>query len=137
MKAKFLLLPAVLLVTFFSYLGMYCGIDTNCALAPYLSSFSFTLLKPLWVFGLFSLPVYMVLIFVRNSAWKAWLQFSSWWLPLSVIVIAITPTWSSSWFSFFSIVKEDSAIIMASLFTIISLILISWKQFSLGKGQGR
>lgn len=133
MKIKFLALPIVLIAIFIGYFGMLCGVDAGCALAPYIHSFTFEFFKPLWVYGLFSLPVPIVLMFVRDNVWKIWLRLAAWWLPLSIIAIAITPTWSSSWFSLFSFVKEDFAMIMASLFTAISLILIVWKQFNLGK----
>ena len=63
----------------------------------------------------------------------SWLYFAAWWLPLSAVLIALTPTWSNSWFDLYPLVKEDMALYTASLFTAISLILIVWKQFNLGK----
>lgn len=133
MKAKFVILLIVLFTILVGYFGMLCGVDSKCVLYPYLNHYSFTLFKPMWVYGLFCLPVPLTLFFVRGKVLRSWLPFAYWFVPLSAILIALSPTWSSSWFPLYSFVKEETAQFMAVLFTIISLGIIGWKQFGTKK----
>ncbi len=128
-----MVLPITLALILIGYFGMLCGVDNTCAFVSFFSPLSFSFFKPLWVYALFFIPVPLVLFFVRENVWKSWLRFSYWWITLSLIVVAITPVWSNSWFPLYSFVKEDAAQVMGGLFTIISLILIVWKTFAARK----
>jgi hypothetical protein len=66
-----------------------------------------------------------VLLFTSQSITSVWFRFARWWLPLSVILILITPTSSNTWMPLYSVDKEMMTWIMGGLFTLISLILIA------------
>jgi hypothetical protein len=120
-----LIILASLLV---GYLSMRCGITSSCPFAVSFSDLAFSLFKPLWIFSLFSIPVGVVLTFARRDALKTWFYFTAWWIPLSVVFVAMTVD-SHSWMPLFDFGKSEAAILMSSLFTIISLGIIGWKQF--------
>ncbi|MEK7100611.1 MAG: hypothetical protein AAB921_00760 [Patescibacteria group bacterium] len=113
----------------FGYLGMRCGINSSCPVAALLSDFAFSLFKPLWIFSLFSLPIGVALLFAKQKVFKTWLHFAFWWLPLSVIVIYILSSGGRGMMPLYSYSQGGVAIVMGSLFTIISLGVIGWKQF--------
>lgn len=81
---------------------------------------------------IFSAVVFLFLIsflFVRKSAYLPWLRFAFWWLPISAVVIYIASSGENSWMPLYSYSQGEVAAFMASLFTIISLAIIGWKQF--------
>ena len=110
-----------------------CLNTESCGLASLIWPIFFTVIKPLYIYSLVFGLVAVILIFIKRNVFMSWLYFAAWWLPLSAVLIALTPTWSNSWFDLYPLVKEDMALYTASLFTAISLILIVWKQFNLGK----
>ena len=89
--------------------------------------------EPLLAFSLISFALLLTLSYLKTSINYSWLRFAAWWLPLSAVLIATTPETSNSWMPLYFIGKSTVTMIMASLFTAISLILIVWKQFNLGK----
>ena len=110
------------------YSGMHCGISASCPLVQIFSDLAFDLFKPLWMFCLFALPAGFVVLFPGARAYSSWLKFAMWWVPLSVVIIAATEN-SHNWMPLFVFGKSEAAVLMSSLFTIISLGLIAWKQF--------
>lgn len=132
MKRLYILL-AFLFVGIVGYLGMRCGVDNSCAFSRFLNPLSFDLLKPLWVYVLFASPIPVLLLFVRPETLRAWSKFAYIFIPISVLFIFITPTWSNSWSPLYSFLKEDAARATSVLFTFISLAIIVWKQFNVGK----
>jgi hypothetical protein len=89
-----------------------------------------TIGTPLFTYALVTIPASLALIFVKKDVFNAWLRFAAWWLPLSVVLIATTSENSNSWMPIYFISKDLVTQVMASLFTIISLILIAWKTFA-------
>lgn len=85
--------------------------------------------EPLLILSVATLAVLLLLRFARQSVQNYWVNFAIWWLPLSVLLIAVTPVTNSNWMPTFSIERITVTIIMAALFTIISLGIIGWKQF--------
>ena len=73
------------------------------------------------------------LLLYKSKALMAWLRFALWWLPLSAVVIFVGASGENSWTPYFSYSETEIAAVMASLFTIISLGIIAWKQFNLSK----
>lgn len=131
MKAtsKILPLATVLVVFLLGYFGMRCGIDPKCPLVVPFSSLAFSLLKPAWVFSLISLPAGIALLFANKRVFKTWLVFTAYWLPLSFMAIYIFSSSQRGLMPLYSYSPGTIAIIMASLFTAISLVIIGWKQF--------
>lgn len=73
----------------------------------------------------FSLTTY----FLPESVFRAWVNFTKWWVPLQIILVALTPEGTPG--AFITILdKQFSAIVLSALFTVISLILIIWKYFA-------
>ena len=74
---------------------------------------------------LFSLITY----FLSESVFRAWVNFMKWWVPLQIFLVLITPESSGGYFV--SIIdKQFVAIIMSSLFAILSSLIIIWKSFT-------
>ncbi|MFA5877241.1 MAG: hypothetical protein WC880_02670 [Candidatus Paceibacterota bacterium] len=94
---------------------------------------SFDFIKPLYIFSLAILPITLVLCFVSSLIFKSWLKFAMWWVPLSILVIVVTPVTNNSWMPLYSFVKEDVAWFMGGVFVVISLGIIVWKTLSLRK----
>ena len=79
----------------------------------------------------FSLVTYKM----RAGVFGAWRNFAVVWLPISILLVAISPGTSAD---FQIIDKEFVAIVLSLLFTLISLILITYKSFAIRKkGWGR
>ena len=73
---------------------------------------------------LFSLITYKM----RDEVSRAWLRFAQWWVPLQILLVALTPDSSGGYFVVI-LDKQFTAIILSCLFAIISLLLIAWKYF--------
>lgn len=87
--------------------------------------------SPLLIFALFFLPLAIILIFVPRTVFKSWLRFAVWALPLAFIYIALTPVTSHGFMDFFPFYRDDAARLASEIFSVVSLILIIWKWFSL------
>lgn len=85
--------------------------------------------EPLLIFSVTVFLFLVAFLFFRNTTRLSWLHFALWWLPLSVVLIAITPVTNSNWIPMYSIDRNTVTTLMAALFTVISLGIIGWKQF--------
>ncbi len=118
----------------FKHLALWCiYVLTECTATSFLHGIFGSLVSPLYLFSTVAIVPALVLIFVKKTTFHSWLRFAAWWLPLSAVLIATTPETSNSWMPLYFVGKDTVTLIMASLFTAISLILIVWKQFNLGK----
>ena len=77
---------------------------------------------------LFSLITYKM----RDEVSRAWIKFTTWWVPLQILLVALTPESSGGYFVVI-LDTQFAAIILSGLFVIISLLLIVVKFFSLRK----
>jgi hypothetical protein len=80
---------------------------------------------------LFSLPLLIFSLItykMREEVFRSWLHFAYWWIPLSIVLTLLTPDGSGSW-GIPTIDSEFVAIVFASLFTLISLLIIVWRYF--------
>lgn len=96
-----------------------CGQQDACLLLAY----------PLLVF----IPVFvfsLVTFFQKEDVFVSWRKMTSWWVVISVILIAISPAQHADLIGFD---KKTSLFLLVCLYVIISLILISWKWFALRK----
>ena len=89
--------------------------------------------EPLLIFSAIIFLFLISFLFIRERAFLPWLWFALWWLPLSMIVIYVASSGENSWMPLYSHSQGEVALFMASLFTIISLGIIAYKQFNLGK----
>lgn len=82
----------------------------------------------------FFLPLFLLSLVVykmRDEIFAAWINFAKWWVPLSVLAVFVAPTYSHDWM--FPLDKGRVSLGMSILFLLISLILITWKWFTLRK----
>lgn len=89
--------------------------------------------EPLLIFSILLVVILSILLFLNKNIFKSWLRFAAWWIPLSIILIVITPETSNSWMPLYFIGKGTVTVLMAGIFSIISLILIAWKTFAARK----
>lgn len=114
-------------------LAFWCtDILESCSISNFLKIIFSDFIIPTYLFSFVALLPTLVLCFVARGTFKAWLRFAMWWLPLSAILIAITPSTSNSWMPLYFIGKDTVTLVMAGLFSIISLGIIAWKQFGQG-----
>lgn len=67
---------------------------------------------------------------MREEVFKLWLKFTYVWVPLTILLVLISPEYGNS---FFPIVKGSVSFFMSCLFLLISLIIIISKSLSLRK----
>jgi len=84
---------------------------------------------------LYSLPVLFLLSLLtykmRDEIFAAWISFAVWWVPISILAILLTPTDDGGSFSI--PLKGPLAFFCAAALFVISLILITYKHFTLKK----
>lgn len=88
--------------------------------------------QPLLIFSVVTSLLLISFPFVRVNTFSSWLKFAFWWLPLSAVVIYIASSGENSWMPLYSYSQGEVAVFMAGLFTLISLVIIVWKQFGQG-----
>lgn len=110
------------------FLRNYCFVQEHCRglwnpLSPHVDSIgSFLFLFPFVFF--FSLITYKM----REEVFRAWFNFTKWWVPISIFLILITPGSSGGGFGIPSVFdKGFLAFILSALFFIISLVIITRK----------
>ena len=94
--------------------GSTTCIDTVFFIAMLLFVFPFVLF--------FSLITYKM----RDEVSRAWIRFATWWVPLQILLVALTPESSGGYFVVI-LDKQFVAIILSGLFTLISLLLIAYR----------
>lgn len=88
---------------------------------------------PLGYFLIIFFPLLPTLFFslitywMRDEVFQAWLNFSYWWIPLSIFLVLITPEGNSVIMSWG---KEIPAVGMSALYVLISTIIIvrTWRR---------
>lgn len=85
--------------------------------------------QPIFFLSICALIPSFFLMFLEKKAQASWIKFAVWWLPLSAVLIAITPSTSGAWMPIYFFGKEMITWFMGGLFTLISLILIALKTF--------
>lgn len=86
-------------------------------------------LLPIIPLFLFSLITYKM----RDEVYQAWLRFSLVWIPLSMILIFFAPEYAANWL--YPVTKGSVAFISSLFFTIISLVLITYKLITVRRGR--
>ena len=72
----------------------------------------------------------LITFWMREEIFRVWLRFACWWIPLTIILVAISPSTSAD---FQIIDREFVAMVFTLLFTLVSLILIAYKSLALRK----
>lgn len=79
------------------------------------------------------LIISLVLFFVTDKIFLKWIRFTVVWIILSIILIAITPTYPGGWMPIMAPDKESVSISMGSLLVILSLGQIVWQSWKARK----
>jgi len=79
---------------------------------------------PLFIFSI-------ITYFMQVEVFNAWWRFSKIWIPLSMLAILISPSYTSNWM--FPIEKGAVAFFTSALFVIISILVVIYKNLQLRK----
>ena len=130
MKTKIIqVIPALLALVAigFRYFSQWCIDSISLCYGTWIHWIALPIIKPLYFFSLFLLPIVIILAFVPREIFKSWLKFVAWAIPLTIIFIAMTPVIDNSLLSFS---RSDAARLAGGVFSAASLLLILWKYFS-------
>lgn len=115
----------------FRHFSVWCISPENfCYRTTIDQTFLYTV-NPIYFFAVAFLPIAVILIFVSRQIFQSWSRLAMWFVPLSLFVILVTPVTSNSWMPLFFISREEISWYLGILFSIISLILVIYKYFSL------
>lgn len=102
-----------------------------------ISSLSGNIGEPLTLFMALFIPSALLVFAFRNIVYQAWKKFALFYIPLSVILIALVPvSCGGNFISFFCLNKENTSWLTAGGFFIITIILIITKKIKAKSNQG-
>lgn len=130
MKTKIIQYIPILLVFIaigFSEFSTWCTAPGNACFRTFLDRLIPNFTYPAYFFVLYLLPLTLILIFVSRNIFISWLKFAAWAIPLAALYIWLTPV--SGGGDLISFTRDDAARLTATIFTILSLVLISYKYF--------
>lgn len=109
---------------------MWCvySLET-CSWRPFFNSIFEIVITPLHLFAIAFIIPSVFLLFVPETAWHAWLRFARWWLPLSILLIILTPDFNGNILILIDYSKLATAKYMGMLFAILSMIILGWHTF--------
>jgi hypothetical protein len=86
-------------------------------------------LLPMWggILILFFIPLFLFSLItypMRDVVFQRWFRFARWWIPLSMVLILITPNPHGSWLTINLISKPLTTAVTLALFVLISTIII-------------
>ena len=74
--------------------------------------------------------VFIIALFIQRSAFRAWKLFSAAYVPVAIVLLAITPAVAPNIVSFD---REQASWLLSILYIVLSLILIAYKSWRLKK----
>jgi hypothetical protein len=86
--------------------------------------------EPVTNFSILLLATSFLSFFIRDKIFQSWIRFGYWWLPLSILVIAIAPTTGHDW-ALGGPTREIMSWVMGGLFFIISTFIMAVKSLKL------
>ncbi len=91
--------------------------------------------KPFVILGLYMgatiLLISLITYKIRDEVFYSWLKFAYWWIPLTVILTAITPEGNGSWGVPNILTPGLVALVFTAIFVIVSLLIIPIKYLKL------
>lgn len=129
MTQKFLQgIPLVLVLTTIAFYHLTFGCLINYSTCPegrFLQQLFDVLTEPLYTYSVgFSLGA-LVLLFVTKDTFNKWLlRFASWWVPVSVLLIAITPQTSGQWLPLYFIGKNLLSLALGGLMSLVTVFMV-------------
>ncbi|EKE20746.1 MAG: hypothetical protein ACD_7C00494G0001 [uncultured bacterium] len=85
---------------------------------------------PVFLFSLTLFFIFFIFLFIKEGVFNYWKKFAKIFLPIAIIIIAITPTQQGG---FVGIDKELATWWLVGLFLISSFGIIIWKSIELRK----
>lgn len=128
MKQKLLhIIPFAIVVTSvaFSNLTLDCARNySTCLGGRFLINLSDWFSDPLYFYSLgFALGAF-ILLFINHTIFKKWVRFAVWWIPLSIILIAVTPSTSGQWLPLFFVGKSLLSLILGGVFSVVTVLIV-------------
>jgi len=127
MKKYNIIISILSLLGFLLGFFFLCQADINSVCRSNFSYIAF----PVWGVSLSVFIVSLFLFFVRQEIFKSWLYFFSLFIPLSILLISIAPEYTADIITPFT--KQITTWWMASIFFLISLLIIGIKSWKLRK----
>lgn len=127
MKTKIIQsVPAALALFFIGlrYFSNWCIDVISLCYGTWIHWIALPIIKPLYFFSLFLLPIVIILAFVPRAVFNSWLKFAVWAIPLAIIFIASTPVIDTSLLPFS---RSDAARLAGGVFAAVSLLLILYR----------
>jgi hypothetical protein len=118
-----LFLTAAISIT--AYYGTECALSPACGNTDLWRDLSNGLFDPVFLYTLWILPVSALILFVPISAYRKWQIFSLWWFAVSVLVLSAFDTRVGGWMNIFPITRIVVTWLMAGLYFLISLIVLT------------
>lgn len=109
------------------YASYWCIYTSGACYTNWVNHIYESFTQPLHFFALYSIPLALVLIFVKREQFNSWLKFAVWALPLAAYYIATTHVNSNSFMDFFPYYRDDAARDSAIIYSFVSLCVIMLK----------
>jgi hypothetical protein len=103
----------------FAIISYFVNVNYREDLPRKLSESLFWLVVPIFIFSIITL-------ITRKFIFLSWAKMTRYFFTISIIIILITPT-STHGLDFVPIVKETVTIVLASIYSVLSLFLIIYK----------
>ena len=107
----------LLLISWQCYSG-WCQVRDDNTLGFIL--FVFSPLAPVFLFSLITYPL-------REETFRSWLRFAKWWVPMSMLLVLITPDGQGGGYMPSLIDKQVVAFLTSVVFIIISTVIIVYR----------
>ncbi len=135
MKNKIIqLIPTtlIIMIVVFSYFSQWCSGTGQICYGSLIDRMIPEITYPAYFFALYILPIAITLIFVSRTVFNSWFKLAVLVLPLLFIFVATTPVnWTGIGLNLFPFYRDDAARVAGGFFTVVSLLFIAWRYFSL------
>ncbi len=128
------IIPAVLALLFigFRYFSLWCTDIGHICYRTFLDQIFLGTINPLDSFARYFILAAVTLIFVSRTVFNSWFKLAVLVLPLLFIFVALTPVnWTGIGLNLFPFYRDDAARVAGGFFTVVSLLFIAWRYFSL------
>ncbi len=123
LKHSWVLLVLIVLQAITWTVGL-CGIKRSCEFYNFFTPYVGSLIDPVLLYSLYSIPLGIGLLFVTQKGFKFLVRFAKWWIPISILVIFFAPENSNAYLPFFELTKKSASTVLGILFSIIGLIVV-------------
>lgn len=76
------------------------------------------------LFSITILPFSLITYRMKEDVFKAWIKFAVWWIPMTIILVLISPDGGGSMFVAGPSMQQISLAVLVGLFVVISFIKI-------------